>query len=369
MTSDEGRWRRLTAWMQERSQGAGRGLFATQDIELVKKKLIIKQPGCTILTIPAVTLLHPRNIERADNDARAANGMTPLSVPYRMLPYATVNKRPRSTTTKQPPPHDRDYQDWERMNDLAEHYLPKTAYDKLQGVYERYNRHAAMLRKGVPMVLQEEPDERLERIWSQVTEEDLLWGWLNVNTRTLYLQLDMPPIPNTAYADRSATGARATTESDSEQQNHSMAPMLDLANHSHLHMENGSTEAEQSAGASRSKLCAVHLIEESATTSSKSRTNSDAPLGWRKRTFEVCAPKNAKVKKGDEIVFAYGPHSDETLFAEYGFVPLEGENPWNEVLLDDLIGLAWRKRESSTMVALKNEVLEMNGYLKSVHSL
>jgi hypothetical protein len=177
----------------------------------------------------------------------------------------------------------------------------------------------------------------------------------------------MPSIPNTAYADRNALGGRKRTEPDSEQQNHSMAPLLDLANHSHLHMENGFTQAEQRAGVSRgARLCAVHLVDESAAISSKSSNKSDAPLGWRKRTFEVCAPKNAIIKKGDEIVFAYGPHSDETLFAEYGFVPLGGENPWNEVVLDDLINTAWQKRESPAMVALKSEVLEMNGYLKSV---
>lgn len=144
-----------------------------------------------------------------------------------------------------------------------------------------------------------------------------------------------------------------------------MAPLLDLANHSHLHVENGPTEADAVRGP---KLCAVHLVEESAATSPKSGIKSDAPLGWRKRTFEVSAPKNAKIKKGDEIVFAYGPHSDETLFAEYGFVPLEGENPWKEVLLNDLINTEWREREGATTVALKKEVLEMNGYLKSVCS-
>ncbi|KAJ9102516.1 hypothetical protein QFC21_002916 [Naganishia friedmannii] len=428
MTSDDDKWNRLTAWMQDLSQGqwkledqkvtfrevpdlvsvgAGRGLFATQDIE----------PGSTILTIPAVTLLHPRNIERADHQAQTAKAPSPLTVPYRMLPHSAINKRPGGTAMKQvetritttealalylslnrplatqtadsayrpwaayldalpvsfrpwhpltwlvkPPSDDANHQDWDKMNDLAENYLPKTAYDKLQGVLERYKRHAAMLRNGVPMVLQEEPEEKLERRWSQVTEEDLLWGWLNVNTRTLYLQLDMPPIPNTAYADRSVTGGRTRTEPDSEQQNHAMAPLLDLANHSHLHMENGYSEADADASR-RPQLCAVHLVEESATTSSKSGIKSDAPPGWRKRTFEVSAPKNAGIKKGDEIVFAYGPHSDETLFAEYGFVPLEGENPWNEVVVDDLINAAWQKRETRTMVALKSEVLEMNGYL------
>ncbi|KAJ9096587.1 hypothetical protein QFC19_007119 [Naganishia cerealis] len=137
-------------------------------------------------------------------------------------------------------------------------------------------------------------------------------------------------------------------------------------------MESSYAEVGQQGEAlqQKPKLCAVHLVEENTGNLSKSKSakKSHAPPGWRKRTFQVTAPKNARIKKGDEIVFAYGPHSDETLFAEYGFVPLEGENPWNEVHVDDLINTTWRKRESATMVALKREVLDMNGYLEFVAS-
>lgn len=70
------------------------------------------------------------------------------------------------------------------------------------------------------------------------------------------------------------------------------------------------------------------------------------------------------LKKGDQVVFAYGPHSDETLFSEYGFVPVDDPNPWNDIHMDAQVNAAWRKRESPKIVDLKSQALDINGYLK-----
>ncbi|KAJ9096588.1 hypothetical protein QFC19_007120 [Naganishia cerealis] len=77
------------------------------------------------------------------------------------------------------PPDSCNHDDWKILNTLAENHLPKAAHEKLQDVLHRYKRHVAMLRKGVPMVLEEESDEIIKERWAKVTEEDLLWGWLN----------------------------------------------------------------------------------------------------------------------------------------------------------------------------------------------
>jgi hypothetical protein len=73
------------------------------------------------------------------------------------------------------------------------------------------------------------------------------------------------------------------------------------------------------------------------------QTRRAGPSSWRKRTLQMRAPKSTGLKKGDQAVFAYGPHSDQTLFSEYGFVPSDGQNPWNEIRLDDHINAAWRE--------------------------
>lgn len=135
-----------------------------------------KQVETRITTTEALALYLTLN--RRPSTQRADSTYCPWAEYLKTLPVSFRPWHPLTWLVK-PPVDDPNYQDWNRMNDLAEKYLPKTALDKLQGVCERYRRHTAMLRKGVPMVLQEEPDGKLERRWSQVTEEDLLWGWLN----------------------------------------------------------------------------------------------------------------------------------------------------------------------------------------------
>ena len=174
----------------------------------------------------------------------------------------------------------------------------------------------------------------------------------------------MPPISKSAYAEPDDTGKRTRSESDSEQQNHTMGPLLDLANHTHLRIDHSES---MSADTIPVHLCSVHLVEEPSGGSLKNgapQTRRAGPSSWRKRTLQMRAPKSTGLKKGDQAVFAYGPHSDQTLFSEYGFVPSDGQNPWNEIRLDDHINAAWREFDDPSVVSLKSEVLAINGYLE-----
>lgn len=285
----------------------------------------------------------------------------------------------------QPAPGVSGDEDWSSLNHLAKNHLPDSAYDKLQDMLGRYRGDLKTMERCVSLALEKEGSDSFGWRWSELDEEDLLWGWLNgqsrfsrlgpscfynslpVNTRTLYLDLDIPPLPKTAPADPNSTGKRTRSDADSEQQNHTMGPLLDLANHTHLRLD---TQDDEGVPPKRVPICDVHVVEETrggyyATVQPKtSKLKNRGPSNWRKRTLQLRAPESAGLKKGDEVVFAYGPHSDETLFSEYGFVPVDDPNPWNDVHVDSQVNDAWSQRESLKIVDLKRQVLEINGYLK-----
>ncbi|KAF8514077.1 hypothetical protein JB92DRAFT_2920908 [Gautieria morchelliformis] len=118
-----------------------------------------------------------------------------------------------------------------------------------------------------------------------VTEEHVetyLWAWLNVNTRCVYHRVS----PSPSHPD-----------------NLTLCPLLDLANH----------------------------------TSSSAHASPRTPIP----TFY--SPSTSQLNKGDEVYLRYGPHSNVTLFTEYGFVE---ENPSNGGQLDvsDILELLFRKK-------------------------
>jgi hypothetical protein len=190
---------------------------------------------------------------------------------------------------------------------------------------------------------------------------------LKTLARSLYLELDIPSLPKTAFVDPDAQGKRTRSDADSEQQNHTMGPLLDLANHNHLRLN---IEDGGNVPAVRPPLCDVLVVEETrggnyTTVQPKtSKLKNRGPSNWRKRTLQMRAPESAGLRKGEEVVFAYGPHSDETLFSEYGFVPVDDPNPWNDVHVDVLVNAAWSQREGQKIVDLKRQALDINGYLK-----
>ncbi|KAI5451410.1 hypothetical protein NCC49_001716 [Naganishia albida] len=419
------KWNRLLAWMEELSDGtwsrrdlevefrqvpgAGRALFAKADIPA----------GSTILTMPRATLLHPRNIERVDNEAREAGTPNPLTIHASILPHSSPLRRDkhqlqgqqsRLTTTQtlslylalnrhsspergnsryspwadyiatlpnsfrpwhpltwlvRPIPGVPGDEDWSSLNDLAKNHLPDSTYDKLQDMLGRYRGDLKTMERCVNLAIEKEGEGSFGWRWSDLSEEDLLWGWLNVNTRTLYLDLDIPPLPKTAPAASSIPGKRERSDADSEQQNHTMGPLIDLANHNHFRLH---VSEEENVPAPRPPLCDVLVVEETrggnytTVQRNNSKLKNRGPSNWRKRTLQLRAPESAGLRKGDEVVFAYGPHSDETLFSEYGFVPVDDPNPWNDVHVDVQVNVAWSQREGRKIVDLKNQALELNGY-------
>ncbi|GAA5848145.1 hypothetical protein JCM8547_004421 [Rhodosporidiobolus lusitaniae] len=107
---------------------------------------------------------------------------------------------------------------------------------------------------------------------------DFLLGWLNVNTRCVYFDID-----------------------GKKENNLTLAPVIDMINH---------RPGRQTKPSPRIS---------SLTFSSPSASSSDPPL-----------------KDGDELAFSYGPHEDAMLLAEYGFV-VGRDNDYNAVEVDRFI--------------------------------
>lgn len=72
-----------------------------------------------------------------------------------------------------------DSGDWAALNHLAKTHVPHSAYGKLQDMLGRYRADVKAMETGVSQSLENSPDDSLRKVWSDVTEEDLLWAWLN----------------------------------------------------------------------------------------------------------------------------------------------------------------------------------------------
>lgn len=103
--------------------------------------------------------------------------------------------------------------------------------------------------------------------------QDFLWAWMCVNSRCLYMEI--------------AQGKDAAD-------NFTMCPYVDFLNHS------------------SSDQCGIKIDS----------------LGFHVTTSTSYSP-------GDELFFSYGPHLNEFLFCEYGF--LLSENKWNYLDISDFI--------------------------------
>ncbi|KAF5011752.1 hypothetical protein FDECE_2163 [Fusarium decemcellulare] len=112
------------------------------------------------------------------------------------------------------------------------------------------------------------------KAFPNLTREDYLYAWLLINTRTFYNS--MPKMKTYAQADRLVC-----------------MPVADLFNH-----------ADQGCQLSYSAL------------------------GYSIKTDRV-------YPEGEEVYVSYGPHSNDFLLTEYGFIL--GTNRWDEVYLDDVI--------------------------------
>lgn len=231
---------RFERWFERCMTGAGRALFAKADIPVrsfpslpAVPNLSSPQAGSTILTMPRATLLHPRNIERVDNEAREAGTPNPITIHASILPHSSPLKRDkhqlqgqqsRLTTTQtlslylalnrhsspergnsryspwadyiatlpksfrpwhphtwlvRPIPGVPGDEDWSSLNDLAKNHLPDSTYDKLQDMLGRYRGDLKTMERCVNLAIEKEGEGSFGWRWSDLSEEDLLWGWLN----------------------------------------------------------------------------------------------------------------------------------------------------------------------------------------------
>ncbi|PWN52070.1 hypothetical protein IE53DRAFT_385542 [Violaceomyces palustris] len=106
----------------------------------------------------------------------------------------------------------------------------------------------------------------------RITKKSFLWSWLCVNSRCVFLQMDLP------------------NHSD----NFTMAPLLDMANHT----------------SQPSLECKVRYT-------SKGGLELYAPPA-SSRQIDRLGRKG--LCKGDEVFITYGPHSNSALLSEYGFL-------------------------------------------------
>jgi hypothetical protein len=246
-----------------------------------------------------------------------------------------------------------------------------------------------------------------------------------VNTRTFYIPLNIPS--NKLHPKGNHAGKQ---DPNAEQQNHTMAPVLDFANHCHTNYRKACLATNIAlirASAPLSKLKSKKLKEKAEKKRSKADANmsdsssrnessdsgvpfrvhdpsimiktdaisvADAP--WTARSLYLVSPKILEeeesqsvelraidrcISKDEEVFFPYGGHDDETLFVEYGFVPIFpgeetddigttrmskgvelGGNPHTAVTVDHLVDRLWMKVDKEERRA-KLELLDMQGYL------
>ncbi|KAL7417408.1 hypothetical protein BDY24DRAFT_374767 [Mrakia frigida] len=150
-----------------------------------------------------------------------------------------------------------------------------------------------------------------------LTLSNLLWAWLNYNTRCLSYPLHLAP--------------------SSGLNDHTMSPVVDLANHS-------------------VRSTPTPYLFPTDVSSSKS-----THYAWP-------APEGRKMEEGEEIFLQYGAHPEGFLMAEYGFASGswegkdgEGRNEWDEV------GLDWEVEKlfeglGEVEGSRKRDILEKEGY-------
>ena len=252
-----------------------------------------------------------------------------------------------------------------------------------------------------------------------------------MNTRTFYLPLNIP----SHKAQPHANYRTKKEDLDAEQQNHTMAPVLDFANHCHtnyrkaglatnialvrsivpaakLKQKKAKDKPEKKrskADANMSDSSSKHDVTDTETRSTaflsdpsiviKADAISVADASWSARSLHLVSPKSVGdddtqvadidsgdrwIRKDEEVFFPYGGHDDETLFTEYGFVPVYpgevgdigadskmskgvelGGNPHASVVVDELVDRLWIKVEKEARRA-KHELLDMQGYLGQV---
>ncbi|KAL5490358.1 hypothetical protein ACEPAI_5191 [Sanghuangporus weigelae] len=329
-------WKRLVSWMETKGfdasqlcveprtrKGAGRGLFVTQSLHPSKKPFLV---------IPAKALLNSRTLSSVYRSI-ALEGFANTSSSDRLVISGTqllsihlALHRPAGHSYSQDS-HYGPYIDT-LPRDFNNHPLTWIIKEKLSAA----GSHEAKLLQGLPPSVRKELEGVAKRFWNdwnvavqakgvyldefQSKSEALfdvhgfLWGWLVVNSRSLYMDIFRRKLPFS---------------------NLTLCPLIDFANHT------SSSSLPRAKWRDAPKSVRDHRV-----------------VGGPLKAYDYCfLPPDQTMSEGDELFLKYGEHSNRTLFAEYGFVDDGGGR---EVDVSDLVdGLVNKKRSRNLICELLSD--------------
>ncbi|KEP55132.1 RuBisCO LSMT substrate-binding protein [Rhizoctonia solani 123E] len=291
--------------------GAGRGLFATQDLSALET--LVSVPGRLLLNARTLSNLYPGPILPQSISALEVNSLRLSSIQLLSLHLYRIKRGVKDV-----------------IFDAYIDTLPSSFSDHPITIIQNPEIRSLLL-KLVPVSVGSmllDVEQRLKDDWKLAMDilgkfpnlfppgskeevgdpsfisEDYMWAWLNVNTRCLYHDL----------------GFVQSSE------NVTMCPILDFANHTSMY--------------------------------SLSITQGEFALG-----DEMAFSTSTPVKEGDQIYLRYGPHSNAFLFCEYGFVlPLDVKDARiadGEIVIDSDVEELLRNAND---FKLKEELLKDRNY-------
>ncbi|KAL1410957.1 hypothetical protein Q8F55_001900 [Vanrija albida] len=296
----------------------GRGLFVDQAV----------QPSENLLVIPAPSLLNPLTLQKSALNTIPPE-LFPVAASSSSPPRRSSNGTPRLTTTQlltlhnalTRDPKQRHKSEWQVFMDSLPGFRPwhpltwvipssddaeqdewwtrlyeclsESVKIKIAEVKKRYEDDRAVVRN----VLANEEPFRSQGIDKELSDEVILWAWLNVNTRTVSMPL----------------GLAEPVDAKWPVNNHSFIPLLDMINHSSLNSV-VCPKPESLPSSSVSKRV--------VKTARGPGRQLNAHLIPGKIDQAVFAPLRG-LEAGEEVMFMYGPHSNALLFAEYGFTEVD----------------------------------------------
>ncbi|EIN07420.1 SET domain-containing protein [Punctularia strigosozonata HHB-11173 SS5] len=350
---DDAPWRNLLAWLHahgmkidsthlrvERRPSAGYGLFTTMEVSpssplftipaaalMTVKTLAPHYPNCTGLSATQLISMH-LYIHRPDTDRRCTDS---LYEPF-------INVLPGSFDF-----HPLTWLVWalsdthvEGEREIAEALLqalsPSVRRD-LEELKSRFDTDTEFVQKYLaahPRVLatctRTRTYEAKAKIEDRRVLDDMLWAWLNVNTRCIFHRLK----PSVSSRDNIA-----------------LVPILDMANH------------RPYEHACPSSLVDMALEKGRWAAPVKGRFGPD---------FTLLSPRDQTLRSGEEVFLRYGAHSNRKLFVEYGFVNSspgsehEGSAPRGDGQVDVQILFEDMLREQGSRGEWMRDVLKDQGY-------
>ncbi|CAE6419459.1 unnamed protein product [Rhizoctonia solani] len=291
--------------------GAGRGLFATQDLAALET--VISVPGRFLLNAKTLSASYPEPVLPQSTPASTLDALRLSSIQLLSLHLYRIKRGVKddifgayiNTLPSSFPDHPLVIMQNPELRPLVMKVVPPSVERMLLGVEKRLKDdwNLALDTMGLfPNLLA--PKKKEETEGQKLLFEDYMWAWLNVNTRCLYHELDF------------------SKPSD----NITMCPILDFANH--------------------------------ISIDSLSITQDEFALGDG-MAFSTLSP----IKKGDQIYLRYGGHSNAFLFSEYGFVlplSLKGAHISDgEIIVDPYVEELFRGMRDCKM---KEELLRDRDY-------